>query len=932
MDDTTRSATTQEVADDDKDVPLREDTRLLGRTLGDVLRAQSGERGFERIEAIRQTAIRFRRAEGEEARSVRDALSALLNDLTIARTLDVVRAFSYFSHLANLAEDVHQNRRRRAHAFAGSAPQRGSLAHALAHVDARGVPRASVERWLADALVSPVLTAHPTEVQRKSILDAEREIARLLTVRDRMPMTADEAHEWHLALHRRVLALWQTAMLRLSRLRVVDEVENGLAYYRYTFLAEVPRLYETLAHALADGAPIDPAAMPAFFRMGSWIGGDRDGNPYVTAETLGYAVRAHAGVAFAHYLDEVHRLGAELSLSARLVRPDGELLALAERGGDVNPHRADEPYRRAVSGIYARLAATARALAGTVPPRPPHAELAPYASPAEFASDLATIAVSLARHGAQALADQRLTPLRFAVGAFGFHLASLDLRQNADVHEAVVAELLATAGVTDGYLALDEAARVALLARELGSPRVLRVPRASYSDRTASELAVLETAAGVHARFGPLAIPHYVISKCQSVSDLLEVGVLLKEVGLVAGESLAVDIVPLFETIDDLGAAGRVLCDALDQPRYAAWVRGRGGRQEVMLGYSDSNKDGGYLASNWALYRAEVDLVAAARDRAIGLRLFHGRGGTVGRGGGPSYDAILAQPPGCVAHGLRITEQGEIIASKYSDPELGRRNLETLVAAALESALVDPEQLGARADVYVAAMDGMAAIALDAYRDLVYRTEGFVDYFRASTPIAEIAELNIGSRPASRTSSNRIEDLRAIPWVFSWGQCRLMLPGWYGVGTGIDTWLARHAEGEAAGRALLAEMHARWPFFRSMLANLAMVLAKTDLAVASRYAELVPDPTLRTTIFDRIAAEHARTRAAVLAITGQRRLLDDNPTLDRSIRNRFPYLDPLNHLQVELLRRYRAGQTDDRTQRAIHLTINGLAAGLRNSG
>jgi phosphoenolpyruvate carboxylase len=458
------------------------------------------------------------------------------------------------------------------------------------------------------------------------------------------------------------------------------------------------------------------------------------------------------------------------------------------------------------------------------------------------------------------------------------------------------------------------------------------VPRASYSDRTASELAILETAAGVHARFGPLAIPHYVISKCQSVSDLLEVGVLLKEVGLVTGESLALDIVPLFETIDDLGAAGRVLRDALDQPRYAAWVRGRGGRQEVMLGYSDSNKDGGYLASNWALYRAEVDLVAAARDRAIGLRLFHGRGGTVGRGGGPSYDAILAQPPGCVAHGLRITEQGEIIASKYSDPELGRRNLETLVAAALESALVDPEQLGARADAYVAAMDQMAAIALDAYRDLVYRTEGFVDYFRASTPIAEIAGLNIGSRPASRTKSNRIEDLRAIPWVFSWGQCRLMLPGWYGVGSGIDSWLARHAEGEAAGRALLAEMHARWPFFRSMLANLAMVLSKTDLAVASRYAELVPDAALRATIFDRIAAEHARTRAAVLAITGQRGLLDDNPTLERSIRNRFPYLDPLNHLQVELLRRYRAGQTDDRTQRAIHLTINGLAAGLRNSG
>jgi phosphoenolpyruvate carboxylase len=351
-----------------------------------------------------------------------------------------------------------------------------------------------------------------------------------------------------------------------------------------------------------------------------------------------------------------------------------------------------------------------------------------------------------------------------------------------------------------------------------------------------------------------------------------------------------------------------------------------------MLGYSDSNKDGGYLASNWALYRAELDLVSAARDHAVGLRLFHGRGGTVGRGGGPSYDAILAQPPGCVAHGLRITEQGEIIASKYSDAELARRNLETLVAAALESALVDPERLGERADGYFGALDELAAIALAEYRDLVYGTPGFVDYFRASTPIAEIAGLNIGSRPASRTASTRIEDLRAIPWVFSWGQCRLMLPGWYGFGTAIERWVGAHREGEGAARALLGSMHAHWPFFRTMLANLAMVLAKTDLAVASRYAELVPDAALRERVFGRIAAEHARTERSVLAITGQATLLDDNPTLARSIRNRFPYLDPLNHLQVELLRRYRAGQTDDRTQRAIHLTINGLAAGLRNSG
>ena len=392
------------------------------------------------------------------------------------------------------------------------------------------------------------------------------------------------------------------------------------------------------------------------------------------------------------------------------------------------------------------------------------------------------------------------------------------------------------------------------------------------------------------------------------------------------------DIVPLFETIDDLERAPAVMRSAFALPGYRDIVAGRGDVQEVMLGYSDSNKDGGYLTSNWALYRAEAGLAAVFAEAGVTLRLFHGRGGTVGRGGGPSFEAILAQPPGSVGGGLRITEQGEIIASKYSDPALGRRNLETLVAATLEAALVDHEAVGDRTADFHAAMEALSAHAHRAYRDLVYGTPDFVDYFRAATPIAEIAELKIGSRPASRTASTRIEDLRAIPWVFSWGQCRLMLPGWYGFGSAVEAWRDAHSGGPAAALALLAEMQARWPFFRSVLSNMGMVLAKTDLAVASRYAELVPDPGLRARIYGRIAAEHARTVAALGAITGQEALLADNPTLSRSIRNRFPYLDPLNHLQVELLRRYRAGQTDERTQRGIHLTINGLAAGLRNSG
>jgi len=913
----------------DKDLPLKEDTRLLGRMLGDVLREQTGESGFERIEAIRRKAIAFRRAGDGEAHAIRDELAALMNGLSIADTLHVVRAFSYFSHLANIAEDVHQNRRRRAHTRSGSSPQRGSLADALDRLDEAGVEATRIADWLERATVSPVLTAHPTEVQRKSILDAEREIARLLQWRDRAELTPDEAEEVERSLRRQVLQLWQTAMLRLSKLRVRDEIDNALAYYRHTFLHEAPRLVAALEARLRHASSLgEDWRIPRFLVLGSWIGGDRDGNPFVVADMLDYAVRAQSAVAFGHYLEEVHRLGRELSMSSRLVTPTPELLALAARAGDDNPHRQDEPYRQALVGLYARLAATARALAGYVPPRAPHVEGTVYASPDAFAADLATIEASLSSHGAQALAAGRLSPLRRAVDVFGFHLAALDLRQNADVHEAVVADLLARAGVCDDYRALAEPSRVELLARELAQPRLLHSPFQAYDERTRSELAIVEAAARAHAAFGPRVVPHYVISKCESVSDLLEVAVLLKESGLLVDGRLVVDIVPLFETIDDLAHAAEVMRAAFALPLYRGWLATRGQLQEVMLGYSDSNKDGGYVTSNWALYRAELALVAAFREAGVTLRLFHGRGGTVGRGGGPAHDAIVAQPPGAAAGGLRVTEQGEIIASKYSDPELGRRNLETLVAATLELALLDAQPLGSRAAAYHDAMERLSAHACRAYRALVYETPGFVDYFRAATPIAEIARLNIGSRPASRTASSRIEDLRAIPWVFSWGQCRLMLPGWYGFGRAVDALVAEYA----GAIELLAEMHVRWPFFRSVLSNMGMVLAKTDLAIASRYAELVPDAALRDAIFGRIADEHSRTLRHLRAITGEEVLLADNPTLARSIRNRFPYLDPLNHVQVELLRRFREGQTDDRTQRAIHLTINGLAAGLRNSG
>ncbi|MGE0876958.1 MAG: phosphoenolpyruvate carboxylase, partial [Burkholderiales bacterium] len=688
-----------------------------------------------------------------------------------------------------------------------------------------------------------------------------------------------------------------------------------------TFFEELPRLYARLEAALGAGR------LPSFLSVGTWIGGDRDGNPNVGAATLELALSQQARLALGHYLHEVNELGRELSVSTRIRAVPPEVDAAAAASGDDSSYRSDEPYRRIVSGIYARLAATARALCGLDAVPGPSLARPAYADPVEFDAALALIERGLEAQGAGRLAAGRLQALRRKVQVFGFHLARIDLRQSSAEHEAVVAELLARAGMAEGYASLREDERVALLARELAGPRLLRSPHLEYSPHAESELAVVAAAALGRRRLGAHAVPHYVISHCQSVSDLLEVGVLLREGGLLRPGALDMDIVPLFESIHDLERGGEVIGAALDHPLYRSWVRARGDEQEVMLGYSDSNKDGGYLASNWALYKAASALREACSVRGVRLRLFHGRGGSVGRGGGPSYDAILAQPAGSVDGALRLTEQGEVIASKYADPESGRRNLEILAAATLEASLGRRPPHPNR-ERHVEIMESLAGHALRAYRALVRETPGFVAYFRDSTPLAEIAALNIGSRPASRRATEKLEDLRAIPWVFSWSQCRLMLPGWYGFGSAIEAWLA------AKGGTLdeLREMQRGWPFWRSVLSNMDMVMAKSDLGIASRYAELVPDARLRGAVFGRISAEWQRTRRHLLEITGQADFLGDNPALARSIRNRFPYLDPLNHLQVELLRRYRAGDTDERTRRAIHLTINGVAAGLRNSG
>ncbi len=918
----------QSMLDSNKDEPLRNDIRLLGRLLGDTVREQEGDAVFALVERVRQTAVSFARNGDPAARA---ELASLLDPLPRDTTQAVVRAFSYFLQLANIAEDEHHIRRRRAHDLVGSPPREGSLVHALDQLAASDVSPEAVADFFAHALVAPVLTAHPTEVQRQSLIRNHRDIAHLLDQRERLQMTPEEEAENDLGLATAILTLWQSRMLRPVRLKVLDEVKNGISYFKETFFTELPRLYIQVTQQLQKRYPDTFWALPPFFRVGSWIGGDRDGNPFVTAEILRETLRLQSAAALNHYLDEVHELGAELPLSDLLVKTTPELNELAVHSTDQSPQRVDEPYRRALSGIYARLAATARALDQFEPVRHEIGHAAPYETPDALRAELKVLANSLKLNGSARLAGGRLRRLLRAVQVFGFHLAPIDLRQNSEVHARSVAELLAGAGRCPDYEALPEAERIKLLVAEISTPRPLYSPYLEYSEETQGELAIFFAARELRQRYGAAALPNCIISKTDGVSDLLELALLLKEAGLLRpGPTpvLDVNIIPLFETIEDLQKSAATMDGIFALPAYRQLIAGRRDEQEVMLGYSDSNKDGGFLTSGWELYKAEIELAQVFKQHGVRLRLFHGRGGSVGRGGGPSYHAILAQPVGAVSGQIRLTEQGEVISTKYGNPDTGRRNLEVLLAATLEASLTDHENKVEPAEQFHAVMDELSARAFNAYRGLVYETPGFTTYFRQSTVVSEIATLNIGSRPASRKPSERIEDLRAIPWVFSWAQCRLMLPGWYGFGSAVDGYLQANPE----GLATLRRMVKSWPFFKSLLSNMDMVLAKSDLAIASRYAELVGDSELRERIFGRIQAEWALTRQHLLSILEQDDFLADNPMLKRSLQLRSPYMDPLNHLQVELLKRHRAGETDERVARGIHLAINGIASGLRNSG
>lgn len=880
---------------------VRQNVKLLDDLLLEAIRYLDGEDAAALVAGARKAA-----AEGGDA----PHLGFLFNAVTPDEAMLLARALACNSMLANIGEDI-AGRRRQAEAE-GLEGRVRTVAGAL---ETLGLGADA----LNDLNVVPVLTAHPTEVRRRALVEREAEISRLMALR-RHHLPADLDARIREGLFREVALLWRTRLHRPEKITVRDEIRNALTIVRTSMLPALIDLYENWSETIGQSGDV-----PTMLRLGSWLGGDRDGHPGVTGETMRLALSSQARVILDVYAAEVRRLWSDLAISDLYEGASDALRSLAGASDDPSVHRADEPYRLALEVIFDRLAATSQRLTGATVAFALDAPTAPpYDGPDQFVRDLETVRDSLTAHGGERLVGTRLTTLLQVARACGFHLLAIDMRQNADVHERLVAELIQRSGQDIDYLALDEEAKVALLVGEMAHQRPLRSPFAEYSDETTRELGTLEAAAEAVKLYGPGVIGAYVVSKTATLSDILEPLILLAQVGLVWGGAeprASVRVSPLFETIEDLENGPAVLRQWLELPLVRS-ILGPRPIQEVMVGYSDSNKDGGYVASRSGVATAATVLALECDRLGVGLQIFHGRGGSVGRGGGPAAEAVLAQPPGTVQSRLRMTEQGEMIARRYGDQPTARRNLESLVAAVL-TATGQPAEAAPTA-ASQAAMDALAAGSFAAYRGLVYDTPGFTDFFWSATPIGEIVQLNIGSRPASRTASRRIEDLRAIPWVFSWSQARFMLPGWYGFAGGV----AR------AGLTIpqLADLSDEYDFFAALLSNMELALAQSDMAIAARYAGLAHDVAGAGAIMATIRAEHDRAVEIALSIRGGTRLLDDRPDLAESVELAAMAVDPLNFLQLELLSRRRAGDEDEQLRLAIQLTVAGVAAGLRNTG
>jgi len=845
-----------------------------------------------------EAAALVKRARDVAQQDDEEALEALFSSLRVDQAVYLARAFTCASMLSNLGEDVAGRRRSvEAEELPGELPR--TLAEAADRVGER-----AAGRLVPRMAVAPVLTAHPTEVRRRAVVEREAEIARLMSLRThRLPPHVEKRLRED--LFREVALLWKARMHRPERITPGDEIRNSLAIVRRSILPAMVEIYDGWSERFETATPLT---------LGSWLGGDRDGHPGVSGETLKLALRSQARLILNHYFDEVRRLWFDLAVTSDLAPASAGVLALAGASPDLSVHRQDEPYRQALQEVSARLSATTDKLAGASW----GSSARPYDTAADFVADLETIRQSIRKHLGDRVIGARLRTLIAVARACGFHLLSLDLRQNADVHERMIHELYVRASVNIDYLGSDETERVRVLTKELSHDRPLRSPFLDYSEETMRELGTLDAAAEVVRLYGEKALSAYIISKTATLSDILEPLVLLKQAGLVQGGDKgrsAIRITPLLETIGDLEHGPELLRQwlALDLPPQ---LFGEPGWREVMLGYSDSNKDGGYVASRHNVAKAAQTLSSQARVGGYDLWYFHGRGGSVGRGGGPAAQAVLAQPPGTVKGRLRLTEQGEMISRRFGDQPTARRNLESLTAAVL-MASARPDDDGALPSPM---LETLSKASFAAYRELVYDDPGFEDFFWGATPISEIVGLNIGSRPASRTASRRIEDLRAIPWVFSWSQARFMLPAWFGLAGGVAK----------AGLSLadlkgLAEDHV----FATMVSNMEVALAQSDMAIAAKYAGLHPRGK---PIFEKIRAEHDAAIELVLAIRGGTRLLDNHPEMAESVALAAEVVDPLNHLQVELLSRRRAGDDDPQLKLAIQLTVAGVASGLRNTG
>lgn len=891
-----------------KDAALAADAEFLKQSLFNLLHEEASPLVVETVKLL---------STSDDSAAL---IEKVLPQLDEQQTHDLTLACGLFAQILNIAEDVHHERRRQIHEEAGRGGAEGSLTETVRRLKAGKADGKSVQRQLDNTSVTAVLTAHPTEVQRQTVLSFNRRIRALLPQRERCT-NADALARLRREIDTILLGLWQTSETRRHKLSVNDEINNGVSIFPMSFFEALPKLYRKMEHDFQTAYP--DVCVPNILKIGGWIGGDRDGNPFVSAETLRFAFRRHADAVFRFYRSELDKLYRELPLSIRRVKVNGDVTALSDKSPDEEIARAEEPYRRAIAYIMARAMGKARALGLGMGCK--FGFLEPYASAQEFLDDLKKLQRSLIDNGSRLLAEGRLADLIRSVSVFGFHMMPLDLRQHAGKHADVVAELFQHAGLED-YNSLNEEQKQAVLLRELSHQRPLYSPFITYSEHTRHELAIFNEARKIKDEFGEDAVTQSIISNCEQPSDLLALALLLKESGLLAVENgkprSRINIVPLFETIEALENACPVMETMFRLDWYDALLESRGNIQEIMLGYSDSNKDGGYVTSSWCLYQAELGLVELFKKYDVRMRLFHGRGGSVGRGGGPSYQAILAQPAGSVAGQIRITEQGEVITAKYADPGNAQRNLETLVAATLEAGILPDKK-----DPDAKLMQALSDVSFKYYRELITPPD-FIDYFLQTSPIQEIATLNLGSRPASRKTLARIQDLRAIPWVFSWMQNRLMLPAWYGFGSAVETLCEDKPETLAA----LREHAQSNPFFQAMLSNMEQVMAKTDITLAENYAGLSESPDKAKVIFGMIKEEYQRSRKALLDLLQTEELLRDNRSLARSLALRIPYLNALNGLQVAMLKRLRKEPDNPHALLMVHLTINGVAQGLRNTG